>query len=454
MVKLEAYLRSPYFETKSPVLVLFEYLKKLHPQFEEKKMDAAYMQKKVPALGDQRKQANYGSELLNATEHFLAVEDFQANTDSLNRHRLQAYKKHHLFEQFNKEHEQLLKELDKNTEQDFEVFYQKHILTELALTTFDTSLIRNSNNDIHPITETLDVFYALKKLRWICELLNRKQILGTPSYEENLSYVLKVLRPNNNEKYPYILLAISAYEILISGSYEEMQEPYERIKKYIAHYKEDTLPKSIIEIILYAKNLCLYWYSKGNPKAGAESLWWIELSIKYGFITEHNKLQPVTFRNAVALAIHNNKEREWIKSFIKTWAPHLPQEHYETHLSFAEAQYFYYIGNYDKAMPLFQQALTKDEPIFNAIVRRWQFMCLYEQNSTNTDLLFDFLDAYEKYLLRYSESLHWFKDTFSKNILYSRKLLKSTDMKTRKAVAELLKTENYFTGKEWLLKQC
>ena len=109
MVKLEAYLRSPYFETKSPVLVLFEYLKKLHPQFEEKKMDAAYMQKKVPALGDQRKQANYGSELLKATEHFLAVEDFQANTDSLNRHRLQAYKKHHLFEQFNKEHEQLLK---------------------------------------------------------------------------------------------------------------------------------------------------------------------------------------------------------------------------------------------------------------------------------------------------------------------------------------------------------
>ena len=102
MVKLEAYLRSPYFETKSPVLVLFEYLKKLHPQFEEKKMDAVYMQKKVPALGDQRKQANYGSELLKATEHFLAVEDFQANTDSLNRHRLQAYKKHHLFEQFNK----------------------------------------------------------------------------------------------------------------------------------------------------------------------------------------------------------------------------------------------------------------------------------------------------------------------------------------------------------------
>jgi len=453
MAKLEAYLGSPYFETKSPVLVLFQYLNKLHPQFEEKKMDAAYMQKKVPALGDQRKQANYGSELLNATEHFLAVEDFQANTDSLNRHRLQAYKKHHLFEQFNKEHEQLLKELDKNTEQDIDTFYQRHILTELALNGFNTKLNRTITNDIHPVTETLDVFYALKKLRYHCELLNRKQILGTPSYEENLPYLLKILEPYKNDKHPYILLTISAYEILKATSYEEMQVPYEIIKKYITDYKKETLPNSIIEIILYAKNLCLYWYSKGNPKAGAESLWWIELSIKYGFFTERNKLQPVTFRNAVALAIHNNKEKEWIRSFIKTWAPHLPQEQYETHLSFAEAQYFYYIGNYDKAMPMFQQALTKEEPIFNAIVRRWQFMCLYEQNSSNTDLLFDFLDAYEKYILRYSESLHWFKDTFTKNILFSRKLLKANDMKTRKAVAELLKTENYFTGKEWLLKQ-
>ncbi len=104
-------------------------------------------------------------------------------------------------------------------------------------------------------------------------------------------------------------------------------------------------------------------------------------------------------------------------------------------------------------MPMFQQALAKAEPIFNAIIRRWQFMCMYEQDSSNTDLLFDFQIAYEKYIQRYSTSFHKSKDLFTKNILYSKKLLKATHRKTRKELAEELNNESYFTGKEWLVKQ-
>ncbi len=251
IAKLEAYLRSPYFETKSPVLVLFEYLKKLHPQFEEKKMDAAYMQKKVPALGDQRKQANYGSELLNATEHFLALEDFQANTDSLNRHRLQAYKKHHLFEQFNKEHEQLLKELDKNTEQDFETFYQRHILTELALNGFDTKLNRTITNDIHPVTETLNQFYALKKLRYHCELLNRQRVLGTPYEEENMEYVLHVLQPLNHTGNSFVYLFANVYQMLKAESFAAGEAYYQLLQRFAEQNDNTDLSPSIIEIINY-----------------------------------------------------------------------------------------------------------------------------------------------------------------------------------------------------------
>ncbi len=104
-------------------------------------------------------------------------------------------------------------------------------------------------------------------------------------------------------------------------------------------------------------------------------------------------------------------------------------------------------------MPLFQLAQVKDEPIFNAIVRRWQFMCMYEQNPSNTSLLSDFLDAYEKYLQRNSTALHWLKETFIKNIFYGRKLIKATNAEKKNELKEQLNTETYFTGKEWLLQK-
>jgi hypothetical protein len=70
--------------------------------------------------------------------------------------------------------------LNKDFEQDFEVFYRRHLLTELQFGGFDAVLNRTADNDLHPVTRTLDAFYALKKLRYHCELLNRKIGSGHP----------------------------------------------------------------------------------------------------------------------------------------------------------------------------------------------------------------------------------------------------------------------------------
>lgn len=450
--KLAAYLQSPYFEAPAGAFLLFQYLKKFHPHYDEKKTDPAVIEKKAPALGNQKKQANAGSDLLKAVEGFLAIEDFLAS-GTVGIHRLKAYKNHHLFDAAKKEHEHLLTELDQNPEQDFEVFYQRHLLTELSFTGFDAVLNRTSNNDLHPVTQTLDTFYALKKLRYHCELLNRQKVLGTPYDKENMDYVLKTLSPFNNTKYPFAYLFSSIYCMLNVSEYSEALPYYEKVKTYLAAYDQPELSRHLNEALLFAKNFCMYWYSKGNEQAGLESLWWIETSIKYNRFIENKKLQPATFRNAVALAIHNKKEANWIKLFINQWAPYLPHDSKEINQAFAQAQYYFYTKDFAQAMPLFQQAQVKDEPIFNAIVRRWQFMCMYEQNPTNTNLLLDFLDAYEKYLQRNTASLHWLKDTFSKNIVFGRKLIKATDTTKKNDLKEQLNTETYFTGKEWLLQQ-
>lgn len=453
MEKLEAYLSSPYFDIPPGALPLFQYLRKFHPHYDEKKTDPTVIQKKAPALGNQKRQANYGSDLLKCVEHFLATEDFNTTPDSIDRHRLQAYKKHHMFEVFNKEHEQLLKALDEDVEQNFDTFYQRHVLTESAFNGFDSKLNRTNKNDIIPVTTTLDQFYALKKIHYHCELLNRHRVLGTAYNEENIEYLLQILEPFTNESYPYAYLFVNIYKMLKAKTFEEGEQYYPAVRLFIEQNDLSTVSVGIRAAISYITNYCQSWSNRGYKSAGAQALWAQELRIKYDLLLEHGKMQPSDYRNIVALAIINNKDADWIKKFIDTYSPRLPDEQKETNSAFALAQYFYYIKDFANSMPLFQQAQAKDEPIFNAIVRRWQFMCMYEQDPENTDLLFDFLSAYEKYVLRYSHELHWLKDTFVKNIFYSKKLLKATSAENKKELAGLLSAENYFAGKEWLTER-
>ncbi len=453
MDRLESFLSSPYFQVPAGALPLFQYLRKLHPYYDEKKTAADYIQKKAPALGNQKRQANNGSELLKAIEHFLAVEDFGSSADSVDRHRLQAYKKHHMFEAFNKEHEQLLKKIDEDKEQSVETFYNRHILAELALSGFDTKLNRTIQNNAHPVIKTLDEFYALKKLRYHCELLNRNQVLGTPYENENIDYILSVLQSLNTESYPHVYLFVNIYQMLKSANFEEGNNYYNLLRTFIDQHGNVSSWVDIKEAITYITNFGLYWNSRGFHDAGAIALWGLERKIEANELLENGKISPPNFRNIVTLAILTKRDAVWIKEFIDSYAKYLPVEQRETNFAFALAQYHYYLGDFGKAMPLFQQAQVKEEPIFNAIVRRWQFMCMYEQDPEAIDVLFDFLNAYDRYIVRYAEQFHWMKEIFVKNISYSKKLLKATDAAKKKELAALLNQEKYFTGKEWLLKQ-
>lgn len=241
--------------------------------------------------------------------------------------------------------------------------------------------------------------------------------------------------------------------MLKAGSFEEGENYYILLKNFIDQHVSSKSTLDIKETINYITNFGLFWNSRGHKRAGEIALWGHEMKMNTDELLDRGKIPPSNFRNIVALAILNGKDATWIKQFIDSYADHLPDEHKETNQAFALAQYHYYLGDFGKAMPLFQQAQVKEEPIFNAIVRRWQFMCMYEQDPEAIDVLFDFLNAYDRYIVRYAEQFHWMKEIFVKNISYSKKLLKATDAAKKKEVAALLNQEKYFTGKEWLLKQ-
>ncbi len=447
------YVHSPYFKVPVSSIALHDYLQKLHPTFDEKKINPELIARKVKDLPTENKQAKAGTELLKCLERFLAVEHWNNNPRNVMLDTLWAQNKLQWQSLIEDNLEKLQKELAKDQEKNVDFFYQKHVLAAIEINGYRAKIKRNAQNDLSLVVKTLDEFYAIKKLRYQCEQLSRHQILGTAYNSNDIAVSLQILEPYNNTNYAYVYLFINVYLLLSADTYENAGVYYTLMKEYINSVEKQGITPAIAESIEYMDSASMRWFNMGYIEAGNESLWCTELRIKHNRILDHGKITPILFRNTVSLAILTGKDARWVNHFIETFAGNLPADATETNLAFVRAQYYHYIKNYKQALRLYQQAQVKEEPVFNAVVRRWQFMCLYEQNPNDKGILLDFLTAFETYLKRNTEALHRYKPTFTLIINYSKKLVTAKDKKTRSETIASLKSEPYFAGKPWLLAQ-
>jgi hypothetical protein len=446
------FVHSPYFKVPSSPVALFDYLQTQHPTFDEKKISPALIARKVKDLPTENKQAKAGTELLKNMELFLATEKWHSNPRTVMLDMLAAQNQLQWQALYADNLEKLQTELHNDAEKNIDYFHQKHLLATIESNGYNVKIKRNAQNDLSPVLKTLDEYYALKKLRYHCELLSRNQILGTPYQANGLAQALDILTPYNNISYPYVYLFTNVYQLLSADTYEQATICYNRMKEYIATVEVNGITTAVAESIEYMDSVSMRWFNSGYIEAGKESLWCTELRIKHGHLLEQKKITPILFRNTVSLAVLTGKEPKWINYFIETFGPNLPAQAAETNLAFAKAQYYHYTKNHKQALRLYQQAQVKEEPVFNAVVRRWQFMCLYEQNPNDKALLFDFLVAFETYLKRNTEALHQFKPTFLLVINYSKKLLSANNKQARNKAITELNNEPYFAGKPWLLE--
>jgi hypothetical protein len=451
--RLSDYVNSPYFKVPAASKDLFEYLETLYPEFPEMKMKPEAIGKTGRNLSTRGKAARAGTDLLETIEHFIAMEDWRKQGLRVNWHRFNGLQQLDLLKQYEGEYNANYASIEEDSEQDIDIFFYRHVYTELHSTGFDALLNRTIHNDLAPTLKTLEEFYSVKLLRYMCEAVSRKKVLGVNYEEAPMDRVLAVLEPYANSRYPYPFLFMNVYRMLDADTFESGAPHYEVIKKFIDERSEANLPNSSIEAMSYAVSWCLFWVSRGYETPGKEYLWWAELKMKYGLLFENGKLMPITFRNIILSALFNAHKPDWVMRFIEQYSPYLPAAHRDTNVAFAMGLYYYRTEQYTKAIQSFLTAQAKEDIIFNAIIRRWQYMCTYDQNPSDTDLLINQLQSFEKYLLRNQEAFHQRKGVFSLFTTYAKKMLEIANKNKRLAVKKALAQEAFFPGKPWLLEK-
>ncbi len=451
--RLDEYVHSPYFKVPLASVSLFEYLQPLYPQFAEKKMDAALIAKKSKNLDTAAKQSTAASWLLDAIENFWTIESLSGTPDHYERHRLKAFKQHGQYEQFAKAHARLLQELETEGDKNVPYFEQKHYLTELALTGFDAKRDRTRRNDVMPVIKTLDVFYALKKVRYLCEAMNRHRVIGTPKPTDDPELLYAILSPFTNESYPYVYLFVNVLQMQLATDYTVARICYDRVKNFLSKRGAGELSAGMKEAVLYTQGVCQGWLNAGVEEAAGESQWWLELKIKQQMLLENGRMLPIAFRNAVIIATQVRKDALWTQQFIDRYSANIPEEDRATEVAFARALVLYCQQKYKEAIRLLLQADAGEEAIFGASIRRYHFMCLYEYDKNDIEVLDNFLLAFRKYVQRNAEDLHRVKELFELFIKHGRKLVAVGGKEDASGLLNALEAEAFFPGKFWLRDQ-
>jgi hypothetical protein len=268
-----------------------------------------------------------------------------------------------------------------------------------------------------------------------------------------LELLLALLKPIAIEENLYPFLFVNVYYMMCAGNYTEGYGYYQRLNTFITSVSENNLPQGIKECVDYLINYCLFWNNKGEEQAGRDALQWYEYKIEKDFLLNKKMIQPSDFRAIVSLAIVNLKQANWIKAFIDRYSECLPNEHKLLNTTFVLAQFNYYIKRYETAINLFKSIKTQNEPIFDMILRRWHFVCLYEMSGGNDDGLISILTNWERQMYRNGEELHDLKQIFGKMIHFSKKLKATTELRDKGNLLTEIYNEPYFAGKTWLIQQ-
>jgi len=450
--RLTAFVQSPYFNTPHSAISLHSYLSGIHQSFAEKSLTSAAIAHAQPRLNTKAIQDKAASELLQVLELFLATEAFQKHPYRLDLCRQAALKEKHLFAQSEHHREKLQVRISASPLQNVDDFEAQHLLTEINESGFNKKQKGKNIGDINRIVQSLDNYYALKKLRYCCEIIHREKWLPHDLKHEQLQPLLHLLAPFNNDANPYVKLFIQVYHLFSRSDVAQQAEAYDAIKLYLLQHTQNGLSSTSSEVLGYALGWVTIQVNHGRPNAMEDMLLWYSIKEKNEQLLEGNSLPSSTYRNIINGMVHCKEDVAQIRQFVEKYTPCLPEPERENNHHLAQGLLAYVQQNFDTAVHHFANVKCMENIMLNVTAKRWFFIAAYE-HWKNREALDTVLDNLRKYITHHEAKLQFAVPLTKQFVYYGYKLLKATSSTTKKEIHTQLSSEAYFPGIDWLLEK-
>ena len=356
-IRLDDFIRSPYFNKNEELIQLFEYLKTLAPDFNEEYLEKAYVFKQLfPNRPYDKAHFNHlQNYLLRLVEQFIAHQFLKEDTISQNQIILKTYLSSRLGKHYDFKRKQLEKAVAKAPFQDEEYYYQLFQLAKTENERFIVQRQRVVDAAILDSYSALDTFYIIQRLKFWAEILDRQKKFPQ-SYDNHEFHLLdQLVQQKQFQQNPYILI----YRQLIQMLLQEQEEAhFTNFKILLDQYAAQIKAQDLKRLFLFAINYCVRKMAVGEPFQH-QLLELYTSGLGNGTLLEYDTLSPWTYKNIVQLGLGLDKT-SWVKKFILTYSKKLPSNYKEAAFHFNQAAFYYHQKDYKNAMLYLNQVQYSD----------------------------------------------------------------------------------------------
>ncbi len=446
----DEFLRSPYFNKDHEVVTLYHFILKYSPRFShadlEKEMvyQKAFKSKKT----DEKKLGYLMSDLLWYLEQFIVIQRMENDPVRNNRTLMLHYIDEDLEKHFRgkmRETEQLQQ---KNPYRDSDYFFNQFLIESTNNYFFDKQSKHVFNESLQQAIDNLDLYYLALKLKYSCEMMNRKNVMTADYRLRLLDEILLYLKQNSFDHVP----AISIYfKILLTLTESENENHFNDLKKLLADHAAKFPQREARDMFAYAQNYCIKKINSGNPKYLEELFVLYKTSLDAEILIEGKFLSPWTYKNIVGVALRV-KEFEWTSKFINDYKERLSLEFRENAFRMNLAYYHFLKNEFSDALELLAHVEFTD--LIYALETKTLLLRIYYELD-EIEPLFSLIDSFKVYLRR-NKLISDYQLKVHLNLLkYVKKLIKLRKGEYEKS--EELKNEilsvKQIAGLDWLLKK-
>lgn len=453
---LQKAVRSPIWNTNEHIHTLYAQLKPFHPDFNllDKHYHKIYHKIFKQQEYDDYKLRRLFSEFTKVIEHFLIYLETQDDQEGRPKQRLllRALGRRNVYSYFERATLQVLDEVVEEPYLDVEHF-QSLIGLHYGIYFHPLTNRHSKKNDhLHQLTESLDSYYVLAKLRIGSELKNREKMLNI-SYENRLE---EVILGGLGEEMTKNSSVYRMYKLV----YDLFEEPakiddFDKLKQLFNQHITSLRKTDQFFILHHLINFAARQINSGKTPFYKEALDLYKTGLSLGLLLENGRIREATYSNIILLGCQAG-EFSWVDGFIEQYYSYLKEDLGEDARAHALGLRYFYEQKFDQAVD--QLLNYRFSPAYQPRVRIMIVRALLEQ-FLQDDSIFNLLqaqcDAFEKYIVRNDFLAKPRLEPHLNTVRLVRKFAqllydRENEISVRQWLAQELESDKKFISKNWL----
>lgn len=431
--RFRVFLQSPYFNQRTEMLAVWDFLRPCFPMGGQQLPDAetvfaiAYPDSRF----DMAKHRHLLSDLCKLLETFWQMQQLQRRDDLQQQLLLQALSDRHLDQDFEATMVQAQMALMSSPMRDAHYLRQRF---DLALRHHD-HLVQQSNRStqagLQAAMEALDEEFVTHKLRLAAAAINRANVVGESTDLSLLPEVLAFF-----DAAPPVVFAQSLAEVyrLIVATLQSGKdhEAFTRLLQLLEENQSRYSQATLAELYAFALNYCVRMVNLAEPGFDAQLFDLYQLLIARDYLLDQGAFPVQHFKNFVTLGLRLGHATR-LTAEIPALGKKLPEDIRANALLFSQAALSFHQGDFSQCLKLLQKVDFVDV-YYHLDAKSLLLKAWYELGEIEP--LISLMDTFKTYLRR-SRKISDYQRTTYRNQIKIVQLLVRLRLGSRKAIPEI-----------------